>query len=79
MNLRSERKKSVYFWSFWVLIYFITQSLLENKKQNTYLIFLLLKRDSRQSAILFILSTAAAILTKTYLIITSPFCQYILL
>ena len=71
MDLRSERDKS-FIVGHWVLIYFITQSLLKIKKQKTYLVFLLLKRDSRQSAVLFILSTAAAILTKTYLI-TSPF------
>ena len=36
------------------------------------------QRESRQSAILFILSTAAAILTQTHRM-KSPLCRYILL
>ena len=60
----------------WVLIHFIMQSLLE--KRSTNLPCCPPKRGSRQSAILFLLSTAAAILTQANLM-KSPFCPFSLL
>ena len=59
-----------------VHIYFIMQPLL-GKEAKTYLCFPS-KRESLQSAILFMLSSAAAILTQTNLM-KSPFCRFILL
>ena len=50
------------------------QSLLEKKSKN--LPCFPSKQKSRQSAILFIWSRAAAILTQTNLV-KSPFCRYI--
>ena len=58
-----------------VLMYFIMQSLLEKRSKN--LPRFPSKQESRQSAILSILSTAA-ILTQTNLM-KYPFCRYILL
>ena len=55
----------------WVLIYFIMQSLLKKRSKNLHCFPS--KRESLQTAILFIFSTAAAILTQTKLM-NSPFC-----
>ena len=55
-----------------VLIYFIMQSLLEKISKN--LPCFPSERENLQSAILCILSTAAAILTQTNLM-KSPFCE----
>ena len=63
------------FIGYWVLIYFIMQSLLGKRSKNLFCFPS--KRESLQSAILFILSTAAAILMQTNLM-KSPFCRYIL-
>ena len=60
----------------WVVIYFIMQSLLESRSKN--LPCFSFKRESQRSAILFSLSTAAAILTQTNRM-QSPLCRYILL
>ena len=60
-----------------VVIYFIIQSLLEIRSKNLPC-FLSKRKKNRQSAILFILSIAAAILTQTDRM-KSPLCRYILL
>ena len=54
-----------------VVIYFTMQSLLEIRNKN--LPCFPSKRESRQSTILFILSTAAAVLTQTNRM-KSPLC-----
>ena len=64
--------KSVYV----LVIYFIIQSFLEIRSKTLHRFPS--KRERRQSAVLFILSTAAAILTQTNRM-KSPPCQYILL
>ena len=73
-GLRSERDKSVNFWS-WGSYLIYNAIITRNKKQK---LCFPPKRESRQSAILFILSTAAAILTQTNRI-KFPLCRYILL
>ena len=55
-----------------VVIYFIMQSVLEIRSKHLPCF----PSKSRQSAILFIWSRAAAILTQTNLV-NSPFCRYI--
>ena len=74
-RLRSEHDKSVIF-GHGVVIYFIMQSLFEIRRRNSPCFPS--KRESRQFAILFILSTATAILTQTNHM-KSPLCRYILL
>ena len=75
IGLRSERDKSVYFWSWGGYLLYNT-IITRNKSKN--LPCFPSKQKSRQFAILFILSTAAAILTQTNRM-ESPLCGYILL
>ena len=63
---------------FWSLCAYLLYNAIANRKKKQKLTLFHSKRENLQSAILFILSTVAAILTQTNLM-KSPFCEYSLL